>query len=62
VCDIDLLERYNGTDPKKLIIEVEADGEDWVMESIIASGPLNNNPKQHVFQVIWKDFSQEENT
>jgi len=32
------------------------------MESIIASGPSDNNPKQHVFLVKWKDFSHEENT
>jgi len=62
VFNIDLQERYKGTDPKKQIIEIEADGEDWVMESIIASGPSDNNPKQHVFLVEWKDFSQGENT
>jgi len=57
-----LLERYKGADPKKQLIEVEADGEDWVMESIIASGPSDGNPNQHVFLVKWKDFTQEENT
>jgi len=62
VFNIDLLERYRGTDPKKEIVEIEADGEDWVMESIIASGPSDGNPKQHVFLVKWKDFTQEENT
>ena len=62
VFDIDLLERYKGTDQKKQVVEVEADGENWVMESIIASGPLDGNVKQHVFLVKWKDFTQEENT
>jgi len=62
VFNIDLLERYKGTDPKKQIIEIESDGEDWVMESIIASGPSDGNPKQHVFLVKWKDYVQEENT
>ena len=57
-----MLERYKATDPKKQVIEVEADGDDWVMESIIASGPSDNNPKQHVFLVKWKDYTQEENT
>jgi hypothetical protein len=62
VFNIDLLERYKGTDPKKSVIEIEPDGEDWVMETIIASGPSDNNPKQHVFLVKWKDFTQEDNT
>jgi len=31
------------------------------MESIIASGPLDDNPKRHLFLVKWKDFVQEEN-
>jgi len=62
VFNIDLLEQYKGTDPKKQVVEVEADGEDWVMESIIASGPSDGNNKQHVFLVKSKDFTQEENT
>ena len=32
------------------------------MESIIASGPSDDNPKQHVFLGKWKDLSQGENT
>jgi hypothetical protein len=62
VFNIDLLERYKGTDPKKQVIEIEADGEDWEMETIVASGPTDYNPKQHVFLVKWKDYAQEENT
>ena len=62
VFNIDSLERYKGTDPKKQIIEIEADGDDWVMKSIIASGPSDDNTKQHVFLVKWKDFTPEENT
>jgi len=62
VFNIDLLERYKGTDLKKQVVEVEADGEHWVMESIIASGPSDGTNKQHVFLVKWKDFTQEENT
>jgi len=62
VFNIELLERYKGTDPKKQVIEVEADGEEWVMESIVASGPSDGNPKHHVFPVKWKGFTQEENT
>jgi hypothetical protein len=51
VFNINLLERYKGTDPKKPVVEIEPDGEDWVMETIIASGPTDNDPKQHVFLV-----------
>ena len=32
------------------------------MESIITMEPSDGNPKQHVFLVEWKDYSQEENT
>jgi len=62
VFNLELLERYKGIDSKKQVIEVEADGEEWVMESIVASGPSDGNPKHHVFLVKWKGFSQEENT
>jgi hypothetical protein len=31
VFNIDLLERYKGTDLKKQEVEIEADGEEWVM-------------------------------
>jgi len=62
VFNIDLLERYKGTDPKKQVIEIEADGEDWEMENIVASGPTDHNPRQHVFLVKWKNSAQEENT
>jgi hypothetical protein len=59
---IEWLERYKRTDPKKQIIEMKAEGQDCVMESIIASGPSDDNPNHHVFLVKWKDFTQEENT
>jgi hypothetical protein len=59
---IDLVERYWGTDPKKQAIEIEGDCKDWVMESIIARGPSDNNPKRHVLLFKWKVFEQEENT
>jgi hypothetical protein len=62
VFNIDLLEQYKGTDPKNQVIEIEADGEDWVMETIVASGPTDHNPKQHVFLGKWQGYAQEENT
>jgi len=49
VFNIDLLQRYKGTDHKKQVIEIEADGEDWEMETIVASGPTDDNPKRHYF-------------
>jgi hypothetical protein len=32
------------------------------MQTIIPSGPAYNNPKQHVFLVKWKGFTQDDNT
>jgi hypothetical protein len=57
----DFLERYKGTDPKQQVVELEADREDWETESILASGPSDGNPKQHVILVKWKGFLQKEN-
>jgi hypothetical protein len=51
IFNIDWLERYEGTDQKKQVIEIKADGEDWVLESIIANGPSDDNPNHHVFLV-----------
>jgi len=62
VFNIDLLERYRGTNPMKPVVEIEADGQNWVMEQIIACGPSDENPKEHVFLVKWKDITHEENT
>jgi len=61
VFNIELLEKYKGTDPKKQVIEIEADGNDWDMESGIASCPSDDNVKQHVYLVKWKDYSHKEN-
>lgn len=62
VINIELLDRSWGKDPKKQVIENEAGGNDWVMESIIASVSLDNNPKRLIFLVKWKDYTYEENT
>jgi hypothetical protein len=43
-------------------MEIEAEGKDWVMESIIASGPSDDDPRKHVFLVKSKFCSQVENT
>jgi hypothetical protein len=62
VFNIDLLERYKGTNLKNQVIKIDADGDDWSKESVIARGPCDDYPNQHVFLVKWKDFSQNKNT
>jgi hypothetical protein len=32
------------------------------MESIIASGPSDDDPRKHVYLVKWEGYSQDENT
>jgi hypothetical protein len=62
VFNSDLLECYIREDPKNQVIEIEADGTDWVMESIMACGPSDHNPKQHVYLVKWTNFTHQEAT
>jgi hypothetical protein len=56
------LEPYRGDDPKKQVIEIEADDAGWKMESIIASGPSDDNLKKHVYLDRWEGYSHDENT
>jgi hypothetical protein len=56
------MERYRGTDPKKQVIEIEADSAGWKMESIIASGPSDDDSRKHVYLVKWEGYSHDENT
>jgi hypothetical protein len=55
--NIKLLEHSKRTDRKKAVIEIEADRNDCVMESIIASRPSDNNVKKPVFLVKWKYYT-----
>jgi hypothetical protein len=55
------VEQYNGSDPKKQIFAIEANSDDWIMESIIASRSSDDDSKRHVFLVKLKDSAQEEN-
>jgi hypothetical protein len=57
-----LLERYRGKNPEREVLEIEADDSGWKIESVIASGPSNDDLTKHVFLVKWEDFSHEENT
>ena len=60
--NICLLERYPGIDPKKQVLEIEADDAGWKRESIIASGPSDEDPPKHVYLINWKGYSHDENT
>jgi hypothetical protein len=46
----------------QVVIKIEANNSRWKIESIIASGPSNDDPKKHVYLVKWKGFTHEENT
>lgn len=56
------MERYQETDPKKQIVEIEADQEGWKLEAIIASGPSNDDLRKHVYLVRWECYPHDENT
>jgi hypothetical protein len=60
--NISLLERYRGTDPKKQVIEIEDDSAGWKMESIITSGPSDDDPRKHVYLAKREGYSHDENT
>jgi len=44
------------------VIEIEAEGTEWKVESIIASSPSVNAPKKHVYIVTSEGFSLLDNT
>jgi len=52
--NIALLEQYRRTDPKKQIVEIEANDVVWKMESIIASGPSDKDIQMYVYLVKWE--------
>jgi hypothetical protein len=56
VLNIALLEYNKRADLKQKVIKIEVNGNDWVVESVIASRPSDDNPKLHVYLVRWKDF------
>jgi len=60
--NIALLEQYRGTDPKKQVVEIGASDAGGNMESIIASGPSDDDPKKQVYLVKWEGYSHDENT
>jgi hypothetical protein len=62
VFDISLLENFRGLNPEREVVEIEAGDSGWKMESIIASGPSNNDHRKHVHLVKWEGFTHEENT
>jgi len=60
--NISLLERYRGKNPGKEVVELEANDAGWTMESMITSGPSNNNATKHMYLVQWEGYSHEEKT
>jgi len=60
--NIALHEHYQGTYPKKEVVEIEADDAGWKMETIIASGCSDKDPRKHVYLVKWEGYSHDENT
>lgn len=56
-----MLEGYQGTDPKKMGIEIVGNDSGWKMESIIACGQSDEHPNNHVYLVKWECYLQNEN-
>jgi hypothetical protein len=57
-----LFERYRGTDPKKQVVEIKDDDGGLKMESIIASGPSDEDPRDDLYLFMWEDYMHHENT
>jgi hypothetical protein len=60
---ITLLEPYRG-DPNRAPppVDIDADGEGWAPEAIVAAGPDDDNPRHHKFLVKWVGYEHGENT
>jgi len=56
---VSLLDRYRGVDPGKQVVKIEADDPRWKMESIISSGPSNDNATKHMFSAKWQGYLHE---
>jgi hypothetical protein len=60
---ISLLELYRGdTNRAPPPFDIDADGEGWTPEAIVAAGPDDDNPRHHKFLVKWVGYGHEENT
>jgi hypothetical protein len=60
--NVSVLEKYRGKNPEREVVEIESDDAGWKMESIIASGPSNDDASKHVYLVKWEGYLHEENT
>jgi hypothetical protein len=60
---ITLLEPYRG-DPNRAPppVDIDADGEGWTPEAIVAAGPDDDDPRHHKFLVKWVGYGHDENT
>jgi len=70
VFNIDLREQYKGPDPGKAVVEIEPDGEDWVMETIMGCGPTGihaletsaktKSPSSNLFSLLYPQTQKNE--
>src|ERR1700681_1149554 len=60
--NIALLEPYWGDPLEREVPPIEADDGGWTHESIVASGPTDNDHRKHVFLVKWSGYSHDVNT
>ena len=57
-----MLNRYRGETKERNIPAIEADDEGWIPETIIASGPTDDDHRKHIYLVKWEGFTHEEIT
>jgi hypothetical protein len=60
--NVALLEPYRGDPLEREVPPIEVDDGGWTPESIVASGPTDNDHRKHVFLVKWSGYSHDENT
>jgi len=60
--NVELLERYQGTNQKTEVIEIEGNDTGWRMESLIASSHSDNDSKNHVYVNKWEEYLADERT
>jgi hypothetical protein len=55
------LEPYHRKNPEREVVDIEANDSGWKRESIVASGPSNDDSKKHVYQVKCDQIGHEDN-
>jgi len=46
----------------KQVVEIEADDAEWKLDSIITSGPSDDDQRKDPYLIEWEEYSQDENT